>query len=150
MRIKVGCRCLFSLESFKPRRTFMKPLICHLTGLLVAAAPVWAAAADNDNAMLKLASSSGCLTCHHVEPGAKGPDGLAPIGPAWHDVAIKYKGVSGAAEQLTRTVMTGSNPYASHWKGKVSGLAMPPNEVAIKEPDARLLVDWILTLDTKK
>jgi len=46
--------------------------------------------------------------------------------------------------------MTGSNPYASHWKGKVSGLAMPPNEVAISEGDARKLVGWILTLDKKK
>lgn len=127
----------------------MKPLICTLGGLLIAAAPAWANAAD-DNAMLKLASGSGCMTCHHIEPGAKGPDGLPPVGPAWHDVAVKYKGVKGAAEQLTRTVMTGSSPYASHWKGKVSGLAMPPNEVAIKEADARLLVDWILTLDTKK
>ncbi len=43
--------------------------------------------------------------------------------------------------------MTGSNPYASHWKGKVSGLAMPPNAVAIKEADARRLVTWILKLN---
>jgi len=99
-----------------------------------------------DDPMLKLASTSGCLTCHHVDPGAKGPDGLAPIGPAWRDVAAKYRGVSGAADTLTRTVMLGSSPYASHWKGKVSGLAMPPNAVAISEADARRLVEWILAL----
>jgi cytochrome c len=58
--------------------------------------------------------------------------------------------VKGAADQLVRTVMVGSNAYTSHWKGKVSGLAMPPNEVAIKEADARRLVDWILALDAKK
>lgn len=127
----------------------MKSVICTLGGLLVAATPAWAAAAD-DSAMQKLASSSGCMTCHHIEPGAKGPNGLAPIGPAWRDVAVKYKGLAGASKQLTHTVMTGSNPYASHWKGKVSGLAMPPNEVAIREADARLLVGWILALDTKK
>ena len=46
--------------------------------------------------------------------------------------------------------MTGSNPYESHWKGKVSGLAMPPNKVAITEPDARKLVNWILSLDLPK
>jgi len=102
-----------------------------------------------DDPMLKLANASGCMTCHHVDPGAKGPDGLAPIGPAWRDVAVKYAGVKGAADALTRTVMTGSNPYASHWKGKVSGLAMPPNEVAIKEDDARKLVTWILALEKK-
>jgi cytochrome c len=46
--------------------------------------------------------------------------------------------------------MKGSNPYESHWKGKVSGLAMPPNAVAIKEADAKKLVGWILALDVKK
>ncbi|MDE2370992.1 MAG: c-type cytochrome [Burkholderiales bacterium] len=104
----------------------------------------------DDAAMLKLASGSGCLTCHQIETGGKGPDGLAPIGPAWRDVSAKYHGAKGASDQLTRTVMAGSNPYASHWKGKVSGLAMPPNAVAIKEADARKLVDWILALGPAK
>jgi len=125
----------------------MSPIKCALSAVLLAAIPTASFAADDP--MLKLASTSGCMTCHHVEPGAKGPDGLAPIGPAWRDVAVKYAGVKGAVDSLTRTVMTGSNPYASHWKGKVSGLAMPPNEVAIKEPEARKLVTWILTLDKK-
>lgn len=128
----------------------MKSLICSLGGLLMAAAPAWAASTAEDAAMLKLAVGSGCMTCHHVDPGAKGPEGLPPVGPAWRDVAAKYRDVNGAAELLTRTVMIGSNPYASHWKGKASGLAMPPNEVAIKEADARALVTWILKLDAKK
>lgn len=125
----------------------MKHRMSAVCACMLAAGPISAAAADY--AMLDLANASGCLTCHHVEPGAKGPEGLAPIGPAWRDVAIKYAGVKGAAEALTHTVMTGSNPYASHWKGKVSGLAMPPNEVAIKEAEARKLVDWILSLEKK-
>ena len=127
----------------------MRSLPCLLTSLLLAAAPTLARAAD-DAAMLKLATSSGCLTCHQIEPGGKGPDGMAPIGPAWREVAARYKAQAGAVDQLTRTVMTGSNPYASHWKGKVSGLAMPPNEVAIKEADARALVGWILSLPAAK
>lgn len=113
----------------------------------LGAAPFAASAADDP--MHQLASASGCLTCHHVERGAKGPNGMPPIGPAWRDVAVKYAGDKDAASKLTHTVMTGSNPYASHWKGKVSGLAMPPNEVAIKEDDARKLVTWILTLERK-
>ncbi len=111
------------------------------------AAPAWAAGADD--AMLKLASASGCMTCHHIEPGAKGPDGMAPIGPAWKDVAAKYQGQKDATAKLTQTVLAGSNPYESHWKGKVSGLAMPPNAVAIKEADAKKLVNWILSLEKK-
>ena len=110
------------------------------------ATTAWAGPAD-DTAALQLATNAGCMTCHHIEPGAKGPGGLAPIGPAWRDVAAKYKSVKGAQQQLTATVMAGSSPYESHWKGKVSGLSMPPNKVAISEADAAKLVSWILSLE---
>ena len=116
--------------------------------LVLLTAPAWAAPADE--AALKLATGSGCMTCHHIEPGAKGPNGLPPIGPAWRDVAAKYKSVKGAQQQLTATVLAGSSPYESHWKDKVSGLAMPPNKVAISSADAAQLVSWILALDVKK
>ena len=125
--------------------------IATLAALLASAGlagPAWADA--KDDAMLKLASASGCMTCHHIDPGAKGPDGMAPIGPAWRDVSSKYKGRKDAEAKLTQTVLAGSNPYESHWKGKVSGLAMPPNAVAIKDADAKQLVKWILTLDATK
>ena len=101
----------------------------------------------DDPAMIALASRSGCLTCHAVR-GPSSPDQTGkPIGPAWRDVAIKYKGQHGAAKKLVQTVMNGSSPYASHWNGKVSGLAMPPNQVAISPRDARRLVNWILSLE---
>ncbi len=129
----------------------MTPRLALLTALLATAGAACSAWADGRNdAMLKLANGSGCLTCHHIEPGAKGPDGLAQIGPAWREVALKYKGQAGAEAKLTQTVLAGSNPYESHWKGKVSGLAMPPNAVAIKEADAKQLVKWILGLDAAK
>lgn len=99
-----------------------------------------------DAEMQKLAASSGCMTCHSIETGKPGPDGLKPIGPAWQDVANQYKGKPGATEFLTRVVLEGSSPYNSHWKGKVSGLSMPPNAVAITEGNARQLVNWILAL----
>lgn len=112
----------------------------------LGAQATWAAE-PQDTKMKKLAATSGCFTCHSIEaPGKPGPDGLAPIGPAWQDVANKYKGQKNAAERLTKAVMQGSSPYDSHWKGKVSGLAMPPNAVAIKDPDAKKLVAWILSL----
>ena len=124
----------------------MKPFL--LLAMPLALGLAGAAWADDKAAdpMLKLATASGCMTCHQIEPGGKGPDGLPPIGPAWKDVALKYKGQQNAAEQLTKTVQAGSNPYESHWKGKVSGLAMPPNKVAISEADTRKLVGWILKL----
>lgn len=120
-----------------------------LGALTLAAGLAQAQSQPDDKAMLQLATRSGCMTCHHVDPGAQGPQGLPPVGPAWRDVATKYQGKPGALEQLTRTVLQGSNPYESHWKGKASGLAMPPNAVAIKEADARELVRWILALPPK-
>jgi cytochrome c len=119
---------------------------CLATIALVLAAGAAQAAPAKDDAMLALASKSGCMTCHHIDPGGKGPEGLAPIGPAWRDVSAKYKGDKKALDTLTQTVLKGSSPYESHWKGKTSGLAMPPNAVAIKEADARKLVQWILGL----
>ena len=91
-----------------------------------------------------MAAKAGCFTCHTLKhQDAK--DGKVPIGPAWEDVAKQYRGKPGAAEFLTRIVLEGSNPFASHWKNKASGLAMPPNAVAITEADARQLVFWILS-----
>ena len=128
-------------------KTRTQALLATLALLASGAALADKAKAD---AMLALATKSGCMTCHHIEPGAKGPEGLAPIGPAWKDVAAKYKGDKKAQATLTQIVLKGSNPYESHWKGKASGLAMPPNAVAIKDADARQLVKWILSLEAGK
>ena len=121
----------------------------RLTITLLAASllsPLAMADAKKDTEMLKLATASGCMTCHSIESGKPGPNGLNPIGPPWNEVATQYKGKPGASEFLTRVVLEGSNPYSSHWKGKVSGLSMPPNAVAITEGNARKLVNWILAL----
>ena len=119
-------------------------LFALLTGSLLS--PLVMADAKKDTEMLKLATTSGCMTCHSIESGKPGPDGLKPIGPAWSEVAKQYKGKPGASEFLPRVVLEGSNPYSSHWKGKVSGLSMPPNAVAITEGNARKLVNWILAM----
>jgi cytochrome c len=113
---------------------------------LVVAAPARATQAENDAAMLKLATHSGCMDCHSILPAPKRADGLPPIAPAWRDIAIKYRDDPGASNRLTRTVMTGSNPNSRHWVGKVSDVTMPPNTVAVSEANARRLVNWILVL----
>lgn len=117
-----------------------------LTTLLSLSITFAHADARNDAEMKQLAAKSGCMTCHSIDSGASGPNGMKPIGPAWQDVARQYQGKPGASEFLTRVVLEGSNPYSSHWKGKVSGLSMPPNAVAITEANARQLVNWILAL----
>ena len=121
--------------------------------ILVAAISLGASGAfaesDVDIEMQHLALNSGCFICHHVQSGSPGPNGMAPIGPAWQDVAEKYRGQNNIQETLVKIVLQGSSPYSSHWKGKVSGLSMPPNAVAIKEDEARKLVGWILALKKK-
>lgn len=122
----------------------IRPVI--VATVLAVAAPLALADAKQDADMKKLAVASGCFACHGIDQGRMVPDGKLPIGPAWADVAARYKGQPGAADALLLTVMQGSSPYSSHWKGSVSGLAMPPNAVAISEPDAKALVGWILSL----
>jgi cytochrome c len=109
--------------------------------------PAAMADAKTDADMKKLALASGCTTCHGIEKGQAGArHGLKPIAPAWIDVAAQYRGKPGATEFLTRVVQEGSNPYSSHWKNRVSGIAMPPNAVAISLPTRCQLVSWILSL----
>ena len=124
----------------------MRILSCGAVALLIAATPVRATPAEYSDAMLKLATSSGCMACHSILPRPRRADGLPPIAPAWRDVAIKYRDDPRASDRLTRTVMTGSNPNSRHWAGKVSAVTMPPNAVVISEADARALVNWILVL----
>ncbi len=117
-----------------------------LIGLALLAASSTVLADAKDDAMRHLASKSGCFICHGIELDAKGPDGLKPVGPPWKAIAARYKGDKNAPKNLTAAVMGGTSPYSRHWKEEASGVAMPPNGVAIREDDARKLVDWILKL----
>ncbi len=96
---------------------------------------------------IQLAATSGCLICHSIEPlnVNNDPNAILPVGPAYQDVAERYKNDATAYEQLVSIVKHGSNPYQSHWKGSISGLAMPPS-VALNDEDAEKLVQWILSL----
>ena len=124
----------------------MRALMCTAAALLIVVTPARANKAEYDAAMLKLATSSGCMACHSILPLPKRADGLPPIAPAWRDIAVKYRDDPGASDRLTRTVMTGSDPQSRHWAGKVSAVTMPPNAVVVTEAEARVLVNWILVL----
>jgi cytochrome c len=120
-----------------------------LTGsalLALLASSAQATPAENDQAMLKLATDRGCMACHTIAPAPKRADGLPPIAPAWRDIALKYRDDPTAYKRLTRTVMTGSNPQSRHWVGKVSPANMPPNTSVVSEAEARMLVNWLLVL----
>jgi len=77
-----------------------------------------------------LAKSSNCLLCHTVDNKI--------IGPAFKDIAAKYKGDDGAVAALTDKVKNGSS-------GVWGDMQMPPN-AAVSDADVETLVNWILSL----
>jgi cytochrome c5 len=104
-----------------------------------AAAPAPApasAAGANAGAPLDLASGQammqkdGCSACHAVDKKV--------VGPAYQDVAAKYRGDASALAKLTQKVKTGG---AGVW-GQVP---MPPN-AQVSDADIKALVTWILSL----
>ncbi|MDD2879910.1 MAG: c-type cytochrome [Rhodoferax sp.] len=119
--------------------------ISFLASALMFAGTAALAQTSADDAAKKIAANAGCFTCHSIKHQESKDAGL-PVGPAWQDVSLQYRDKPGAADFLTRIVLEGSNPYASHWKNKAAGIAMPPNAVAISESNARQVVFWILSL----
>ncbi len=97
-----------------------------LTLALALAGTAIALPAQADEA---LAKKHNCLACHQVDKKA--------IGPAYREIAKKYKGQNVAA-QLEQKVKKGG-------VGVWGQIPMPPNP-AVPEGDVKKLVDWILKL----
>jgi cytochrome c len=93
---------------------------------LAAAAFALALPAKADEA---LAKKHNCLACHTVDKKL--------IGPAYKEIAKKYKGQNAAAA-LEQKVKKGST-------GVWGPVPMPPN-AAVPDADVKKLVDWILKL----
>lgn len=79
---------------------------------------------------LGLAQKEGCLGCHAVDKKL--------VGPAWKDVAAKYKGDAGAEAKLVKKVREGG-------KGTWGDIVQPPNTTASDET-LKVLVKFILGL----
>jgi cytochrome c len=93
----------------------------------IAAALTMAGAAQANE---KLAQASGCTTCHGIDKKI--------IGPAYKDVANKYRGNKGAESMLIKKVKEGG-------KGVWGDIPMPPN-AHVKDEDIKTLVEWVLSL----
>ena len=91
-------------------------------GFAVAAAPAFA----NE----ELAKKNACTACHSIEKKL--------VGPAYKEVALKYKGDATAEAKLIDKVKKGG-------KGVWGEVPMPPNG-AVKDEDVKTLVKWILAL----
>ncbi|NIO40543.1 MAG: c-type cytochrome [Burkholderiales bacterium] len=77
----------------------------------------------------ELAKSKNCLTCHQVDKKL--------VGPGFKEIAKKYKGDGGAVADLSKKVINGAS-------GTWGAIPMPPNPVS--QDEAKLLVEWILSL----
>ena len=85
--------------------------------------------------MLALARRSGCLACHSVDKKV--------VGPAWKEVAKRYKGSNEARDRLIAKV---SNGGRGNWTEIVGNVAMPPYFPRVTKEDISRLVDFILSL----
>lgn len=81
-----------------------------------------------------LATKSGCLECHSVDKKV--------TGPAFHDVAARYKDDPQARSKLIEKVKKGGK---GNWIEVSRGVPMPPHEKLIPDADIARLVDWVLT-----
>jgi len=92
------------------------------TGLMIGSS---ALAVD----MPPLAQKNGCIACHAIDHKV--------LGPAWMDVAKKYKGDPKAEAMLVAKIKKGGG-------GVWGGMPMPPQ--AASEADVKDLVKFILGL----
>ena len=89
---------------------------------LVAALPA--------TAQEELARKHGCLACHSVDTKL--------VGPAYKDVAAKYRADKGAEAKLFDKVKKGGT-------GTWGPVPMPPNS-QVPDADIRAIVKWVLSL----
>ncbi|MDE2594801.1 MAG: c-type cytochrome [Burkholderiales bacterium] len=78
----------------------------------------------------ELAQKKACLGCHGIDNKI--------VGPAYKDVAKKYKGQKGIEAKLVEKVLKGG-------KGSWGEVPMPAN-TQVNEAEAKQLVTWILSL----
>ena len=103
--------------------------------LSIPAAIAILAISGQANADLALAKKSGCLACHSVEKKI--------VGPAWKDVAAKYKGQADAKATLIDKVKKGGK---GNWTEITKGAPMPPYSPRVSDADIAKLIDFVMGL----
>jgi cytochrome c len=99
----------------------MKKIVFALTLTAAATAPALA-----DQA---LATAKNCMACHAVDHKV--------VGPAYKDVAAKYKGDKTAADKLAAKIMKGGS-------GVWGAIPMPANP-QVNDAEAKKLAAWVLS-----
>ncbi|MDO8933232.1 MAG: c-type cytochrome [Rhodocyclaceae bacterium] len=96
-------------------------MISTLTTMIILSQPVMA---NRD-----LAIKSGCMACHQVDKKV--------VGPAYQEVATRYKGQSDAVQLLSAKIRAGG-------KDAWGQIPMPPNP-NVSDADASTLAKWVLS-----
>ena len=99
----------------------------------IAAAGLMVAGSAMATDMPAMAKKNGCAACHSIDKKI--------VGPAWMDVAKKYKGDAGAEARLITKVSKGGGGV---W-GTTPMPALDPS--GKKQDDIKQLVQFILALD---
>jgi len=94
--------------------------------LLLAACMLFPLASRADQA---LAAAKNCLACHNIDRKV--------VGPAYKDVAARYRGDKTATSRLVAKVMEGG--------GGVWGVVKMPSNPQVSEAEAKKLVAWVLS-----
>ena len=98
--------------------------------ILVAAVALGALMSNTAFANEQLAKEKNCLACHAVDSKL--------VGPAYKEVAAKYKSDKSAEDKLAQKVMKGGS-------GVWGQIPMPANP-QVSAAEAKTLVKWILSL----
>jgi cytochrome c len=98
--------------------------------LVILAAGMLAAGAAQAQDLTALMAKNGCVACHALDKKI--------VGPAYYDVALKYKGDAGAAAKLAAKVKAGGT-------GVWGQVPMPPNP-QVSDADIKTMVTAILAL----
>jgi cytochrome c len=106
-----------------------KAVVVSLAGFALFASGAAHAVLDNAKAEA-LMKKDGCAACHSIDKKI--------VGPAYVDVAAKYKNDKNAVAMLSKKVKEGST-------GVWGPIPMPPN-AATSQADITELVTWIMTL----
>ncbi len=86
--------------------------------------------ADSQDGMAN-AKKAGCLNCHAVD--------MKLVGPAYKEVAAKYKGDATAEAKLIKKVTEGGS-------GNWGSMPMPSQKGRMTDAELKVTVGWILSL----
>jgi cytochrome c len=104
---------------------------CFISLLVFAASLFAAASAQAATDGAELAQKSGCMACHGIDKKV--------LGPAFKDVARRYKDAKDVDAMLAKKIKDGTG-------GVWGPISMPPNGPRISNADIKVLAAWVLTI----